>query len=138
MAHQISFKEIYQYKSSKAGITIPTTLLANNVTVECSAKIDTGAEYCLFKRDYANRLQLDLESGHPVVMETLTGSFVAYGHEVTLMTFDLAFDVTVYFAADENIRRNLLGRNGWLNLVLFGLNAYNEVLYLSAHDDLTT
>jgi hypothetical protein len=138
MAHQIEFQTSYRFKTTQTGITIPVTLLAHNHVVECEAKVDTGAEYCLFRREYAEQLQLDLASGQPVVLSTLLGTFDAFGHEVTLMTLDLAFEVTVYFAASEGIRRNLLGRNGWLNLVLLGLNAYDETLYLSPYDDLTT
>jgi hypothetical protein len=68
-------------------------------------------------------------------METLTGVFKAYGHEVTLVTFDLAFEVMVYFAADYGLSRNLLGRNGWLQQVRLGLCDYDEMLYVSAYDE---
>ena len=52
---------------------------------------------------------------------TVTGGFDAYGHMVTIKTFDYSFDVTVYFAAFETFRRNVLGRRGWLDQVQPGV-----------------
>ena len=136
MTHQLNFNTSYRFPSTKGGIVIPVELIAGGVSVNSEAKVDTGAEYCLFERDVAESLMLNVESGQAMKMEALTGSFLTYGHEVTLQTFDLAFDVTVYFAADYRVARNLLGRNGWLNLVRLGLNSYDEILYVSAYDDL--
>lgn len=69
-------------------------------------------------------------------METLTGVFKTYGHEVNLNTLDLVFAVTVYFAADYGLSRNLLGRNGWLQQVNLGLCDYDEMLYISPYDEI--
>lgn len=136
MLHQLNYRIRQVYQTSKGGISIPVVLTAGSLFVEGDAKIDTGSEYCLFQRRLADALELDLENGHQIQMETLAGIFTAYGHEVTLQTFDLAFDALVYFAADYGIPRNLLGRNGWLQQVRLGLNDYDETLYLSAYDDL--
>lgn len=135
MTHQLDFKISYSYQPTRGGISIPTFLRAGNKDVQCFAKIDTGSEFCLFQRGIAETLELNLESGHLLTMETLTGVFIAYGHEVTLVTFDLAFDVTVYFAADYALSRNLLGRNGWLQQVRLGVCDYDEMLYVSAYDE---
>lgn len=136
MPHQLDFKTSYRYLTAKGGIVIPAELTVGTTSVDCEVKIDTGANYCLFERDIADSLGLDLESGHPLKMSTLTGSFLTYGHEVTLQTFDLSFDVMVYFASDYGVTRNLLGRYGWLQQVRLGLVDYDEMLYLSAYDDL--
>jgi hypothetical protein len=69
-------------------------------------------------------------------LETLTGSFLTFGHEVTLVTLGLAFEVMVYFAEDYGLSRNLLGRNGWLQQVRLGLCDYEEMLYLSPYDEI--
>lgn len=136
MTHQLDFKIRYAYQSARGGISIPTILIAGNKDAECFAKIDTGAEFCLFQRDLADTLELDVENGHLLRMETLTGTFKAYGHEVTLVTLDMAFQVVVYFAADYGLARNLLGRNGWLQQVRLGLCDYDEMLYVSAYDEI--
>ena len=41
----------------------------------------------------------------------------------------------VYFAQDENFKRNVLGRHGWLDRVLIGINDYDGKLYLSRYED---
>jgi hypothetical protein len=133
MTHNLTFKLGYRYETAKDGISIPTLLTVGERFIECDAKLDTGAEYCLFQRKVAEALGLDLEQGSPLRMGTLTSSFLAYGHEVTLQTFDLAFDSLVYFAADYDIPRNLLGRHGWLHLLRVGLIDYDEMIYLSPY-----
>ena len=69
-------------------------------------------------------------------MQTLSGRLKAYGHEVQLSTLGVAFNMTVYFAEDYNLPRNLLGRNGWLQQVKLAVTDYEETLYLSAYEPL--
>jgi hypothetical protein len=40
----------------------------------------------------------------------------------------------VYFFADDGIRKNLLGRTGWLDRVRFGLVDYDSKFYVAAYD----
>jgi hypothetical protein len=40
----------------------------------------------------------------------------------------------VYFAADEHIKKNLLGRIGWLDRVRIGLIDYDHEIYLGPYD----
>jgi hypothetical protein len=126
---QISFRQSYYYPTEKEGITLRAELQANQRRLEVETKLDTGAAFCLFERNYAEGLGIEVESGYKRRLHTPTGSFDAYGHEVTLKTLDLEFDLTVFFAADYAIQRNLLGRN-WLRLVRLGLVDYEGLLYL--------
>ncbi|MFN0118912.1 MAG: retropepsin-like aspartic protease, partial [Blastocatellia bacterium] len=135
MKYLLDFTTRYQFDSAKGGITLPTVLTVGPDSVECGAKVDTGAEYCLFQRTLAESLGISLQTGPRMRFDTVAGTFTAYGHEVTLQTFDLAFDVMVWFAEDYEVSRNLLGRNGWLDLVLLGLNSYDEVIYLKGRDE---
>jgi hypothetical protein len=41
----------------------------------------------------------------------------------------------VYFAEDGEVRRNLLGRQGWLQLIRFGSVDYDSELYLGLYDE---
>jgi hypothetical protein len=41
---------------------------------------------------------------------------------------------TVYFAAEEGFTRNLLGRQGWLDRVKWGLVDYEGRLFLSKYE----
>ncbi|PYS63381.1 MAG: hypothetical protein DMF74_10285 [Acidobacteria bacterium] len=68
-------------------------------------------------------------------METLTGVLTAYGHEVVLETLGVQLQTLVYFAEGAEMRRNLLGRQGWLQLVRIGLVDYDSELYLSPYDE---
>ena len=136
MSHSLQFEVEHSYYSSQGGIWLPTFLTVGAKTVECEAKVDTGAEFCLFQRGLADRLGLQLQEGHSVSLQTLTGNFKAYGHEVELSTLGLAFYVTVYFAEDYGLTRNLLGRNGWLQQVKLAVIDYEEILYLSAYEPL--
>lgn len=80
-------------------------------------------------------LGIDVESGTPEKFGTATGGFLAYGHEVTLEVLDIETVSIVYFAADENFSRNVLGRTGWLDRVQLGLVDHEGKLLLSANDD---
>lgn len=48
----------------------------------------------------------------PQWIATPTGSFLTYGHEVTLSALGFQFAVIVFFAADEWFNRDVLGRHG--------------------------
>ncbi len=84
MAHQLNFNLTHKYDSAKGGIVIPVSLILADKIIECQAKVDTGAEHCLFARSYADQLGLDVESGHQIERGTLTTSFPAFGHVVIL------------------------------------------------------
>ena len=103
--------------------------------MECFAKIDTGAEYCLFQRAYADRLGLSVETGHRMALSTLTGQLIVWGHEVTLQTCHLSYNTIVYFAEDYGIGRNLLGRREWLQQVRLAIIDHDEEIYISSYDD---
>ena len=92
-----------------------------------------GAEVCLFQREIAESLEIDVESGFREKFSTLAGGITAYAHEVELETLGLRFQSYVYFAESYAIQRNLLGRQGWLQLVTLGLNDYKSELYLSSN-----
>jgi hypothetical protein len=53
---------------------------------------------------------------------------------VTLEVHGLSVEFFVYFFADEQIHKNLLGRIGWLDRVRFGLVEYDQVIYLAPYD----
>lgn len=102
-----------------------------NRRYDCSAKVDSGSEVCLFEREIADILEIDVESGYREYFGTLTSRIVAFQHEIELETLGLQFQTRVYFAEDYNIHRNLLGRRGFLQLVKIGLDDYASELYLS-------
>ena len=132
--HQLTFDKLVGYDSDKPGISLRVALGLGRESVVVEAKIDTGSSFCVFERSVGERLGLDIEAGRSVNISTVTGSFRAYAHEVTLMTEDFEVSAEVYFAQDESFRRNVLGRQGWLNQFIIALNDYDGKLYLSRYE----
>ena len=63
----------------------------------------------------------------------MAGSFVAYGHEVTLHTLGIEFSAVVFFAADPAFTRNFLGRSGWLDRLRIGIIDHDRLLYVGPY-----
>ena len=133
MEHHLTFERVIQYDPGQPGITLDVSLSLSAASVNFPAKVDTGAGYCIFERRHGEALGLNIESGLPQPISTVTGRFLTYGHEVTLSAAGYDFDSIVYFAADEDIGRNVLGRHGWLDRVVLGLIDYEGKLLLSRY-----
>jgi len=131
---QLNFEKAIFYDSGKLGITVDVTIQLSNLSVIFEAKIDTGAEACIFARSLGEQIGLEIENGERQRFDTVTGSFVTFGHSVNLNVTDIEFDSYVFFAEDENFSRNVLGRFGWLNRVIIGINDYDGKLYLSRYE----
>lgn len=134
MPFPLTFNLRYEYDSQKDGITIPAILRSNDKTAFCDAKVDPGAQVCVFQREIGEVLGFDVDSGYRIKLNSLGGTLVAFGHSVTLSTFDMEFDSIVYFAKDYNLPRNLLGREGWLRRVRLAVVDYDTELYLNRYD----
>jgi len=130
MEFHLNFPVRRQFRTSENGIIIPCSLLSGNLIIDSYAKVDTGSEYCLFQREVAEELQIEVENGFPIKLSTLTGSFTCYAHTVLLDTFGIQFESVVLFHPGRNTSRNILGRVGWLNNLHLGLTMDDELIYL--------
>ena len=128
---QLTFSQHYRYKDDPSGITIPVTLRYGGEPLRVHAKVDPGASVCLFRREHGEELGIPVEQGELITLDTLNGSLQAYGHELVLQTGGLVFESIVYFAKYPGLRRNLLGREGWLRKSLLAINDNDCVLYLN-------
>ena len=135
MSEVLSFSESYDYNTLKIGITVPTKLFFGDKFVRLEAKVDTGAENCIFERTHAERLGIDVESGDLLIFNTAAGNFAAYGHELMLSVLNIETYAKVYFAKEFSFNRNVLGRIGWLDRVKLGLIDYEGKLLLSAYGE---
>ena len=136
MTYTLNFELLHTYDAARPGISIPVELRLGERVITLTAKLDTGASFCIFARTYAETLGIDVERGQPEWVGTATNNrFLTYGHNVTLSTLDFEFDTMVYFAAEEGLRRNVLGRRGWLEQVRIGLIDYDGALYVSQYND---
>lgn len=111
------------------------SLLTDDGEVVCDPKIDSGSENCIFERGLGSALGFEVKTGAPKRFSTVTGSFLTYGHDVTLSVLGIETATIVYFAADENFTRNVLGRQSWLDRVRLGLVDYEGKLYLSDYNE---
>ena len=134
MSKELTFTDELGYLDDPTGITIPVMLTLGGSTIIVAAKVDTGAEVCLFGRIHGEELGLRIEQGIPKVMNTLSGSLESFGHEVVIQTGQLAFHSLVYFAKYPGLPRNILGRQGWLRSLKLGVVDYDNLLYLSPYD----
>ena len=135
MAHTLTFSAIHEYDADEPGITIPIRLSAGQIVVDVQAKFDSGASYCIFQRQYAETLGLQLEMGVPQWIATPTGSFLTYGHEATIWALGFELPGVVYFAKDDFFTRDVLGRFGWLQQLKVGLVDYEGKLYVGKYGD---
>ncbi len=134
MKYDISFDDLVRYDPGLPGISVYVELRSGNSAINVEAKIDTGAENCIFSRDCAERLGLDIETGEQQRFSTVTGGFLAYAHRLTLVTSGYELDSPIFFAADDSFDRNVLGRFGWLDRIIIGINDYDGELYLKNYE----
>jgi hypothetical protein len=134
MPFPLDFNIRYEYNSLRSGIFVPVTLRLGGTAIPCDAEVDTGSQVCVFQRELGVSLGVDVETGHRIVLSSLGGAVVAFGHFVTLHTLGLEFDSAVYFAGDYNLPRNLLGRDGWLRKLRLAVVDYDTEIYLSPYD----
>jgi len=129
----LEFETFLPYDQGLDGITVQTTIGFSDSAVTFPAKIDTGSSVCIFERSHGESLGLEIESGVFQRIGTATGTFNSYGFHVALKVAGLIFDSLVFFPENEHIKKNILGRHGWLELVKLGLVDYEGKLYLSKH-----
>jgi len=98
MPTQLRFDVTFIYPDKAGGITIPTVLSFGDKIVQTFAKVDPGADYCVFSHEIGAKLGLDIERGIPQPMRSLTGTLNTFGHEITIQTFDIAFQSIIYFS----------------------------------------
>lgn len=135
MTDQLTFAKKYVYPDGDSGITLPVILFSGGQFCNASAKVDTGAEVCLFSRETAEELGLPVEDGTPLTLSSLGGPIDSFGHEVTIQTAGIAITGMVYFAKHPGLLRNLLGRQGWLRQLRIAIVDYDNLLYLSRYDE---
>lgn len=133
MAETLEFDLIHEYSIFREGISVETTLQSGERIVIFEAKIDTGSTYCVFERGRGEALGFEIENGILIELGTATGSFPAYGHELTLSVLGIQTVSTVYFAESDLFDRNVLGRIGWLDRVKLGLIEQENKLFLSEY-----
>lgn len=135
MTETLTFASRFPYDAALPSITIPTRLRLGTTSVAADAVLDTGASCCVFARELAEELGLEVEAGEPRRIGTVTGHFDTFGHTVTLQAAGITLDTIVYFAARKGFPRNVLGCRGFVDVLRLGIIDYEGLLYLSRYDD---
>ncbi|MGI8639125.1 MAG: hypothetical protein ACR2MG_04155 [Pyrinomonadaceae bacterium] len=135
MSLTLEFEKEISFNLNETGIEVPVWLYLGDNAVSFNAKVDTGASFCIFERIHGEMLGLTIENGTPQNFGTNTGSFLAFGHNVLISVAEIQFSSTVFFYAQDEFRRNVLGRTGWLNKLKIGIIDYDGKFYLSHYDD---
>lgn len=133
MAENLTFEKTYNYNTLKTGISLPVVLKSGENFIEIHAKLDTGSSHCIFERQYGELLGIDIESGQPLTIGTATGKFSAFEHLIEILTFGFVWEASVCFIAEVEIKRNILGRIGWLDHINLGLIDYEGKLLLGKY-----
>ncbi len=129
MAYSLEFDHKHEYSDVEEGIPIPVELSYGKESMRVTAKLDSGSEVCLFSREIGEKIGIDVESGDKLRLRSLNGFLDAYGHEVEVEISGVSFSAVIYFAKDEGLVRNLLGRRGAIRLFQIGLLDYESVVY---------
>jgi hypothetical protein len=132
--YQIAFTTVHAYGSEREGISVPVELKVGDNSVRLAARIDTGATFCIFRKELADVLGLDPATATVKRFRTANSSFEASGHEVEITVLGVTTFSTVYFFADASINKNVLGRVGWLDRVRLGLVDHETTMYLAPYD----
>lgn len=135
MPHQLNFSQLALYDAGRTGITIKASLKLDKEPIIIEAKIDTGSTNCIFTRQIGEKLDLRIEDGLEKWIETATGRFLTFEHEVTLSVLGFDFNILACFAESENFDKNILGRYGFLMQVKIALVDYEGKIYLSQYSD---
>ena len=75
MPFQLSFTHREAYSSLASGINLETTLRFGELFINCDAKVDTGAEVCLFQRAIAEALEISYREWHSEEIRNAHRSF---------------------------------------------------------------
>jgi hypothetical protein len=135
VAYEIVYHYRFDYDLDDAVIALPVILSANARTEAVIACVDSGSTLCVFQREIADRLAIRVEDGIEDYVNAMGTIIRVYGHEVTLTLGGLALDLFIYFPDYQRIPRNLLGRQGFLRRLRFGIDDYEGFVYLSHYDD---
>jgi hypothetical protein len=131
---KLSFTSSQKYPSNVQGITVEVELRYNGQALRAEAKVDTGSEFCIFQRELGETLGIDIETGEKQTIATAKGSFDAYGHSLAFSTLEHALEGFIYFTAESNFPRNVLGRRGWLDRLRVGIIDYDRMLFVAHYD----
>jgi hypothetical protein len=98
----LTFDEKVEYADDAQGINLDVIISKQtDNSIAATVKLDTGSTFCIFQRFYAELLGIEVENGTRETIRTAKGSFMAFGHEVSIKFSNLEWDAIVFRAGRE-------------------------------------
>ena len=101
--HSLDFTQVHAYANNANGVAVPILLRSGANKVCLVASVDTGASFCLFAGELAEKLGLDLTSGERKRFRTANSSLETFVHEIEIGTMGVVTYSMLYFFADPSI-----------------------------------
>lgn len=96
---------------------IPVCISYKNKSLNISALIDSGADFCLFNVEIGRQIGIQIEKGKPFKFFGIEGSFInAYIHQIELQIIGIEHSITIPVAfTDSRGVFAVLGQEGFFD-----------------------
>ncbi len=113
---------------------ITIALQHQNTKQKFSALVDSGADTCLFPRDVAEVLNIDIKSGPRAFFTGIGGSQIPfYFHEVDIFVGEYQVRAKVGFSTSTIGTTGLLGQQGFFDNFIVSFDYKNKFLEIKKH-----
>lgn len=135
MAYTLIFDRQFFYNNEEDSISIETKIKYVDQETSFTAKVDTGASLCIFKREIAEELGIEVENTEIAqrVRNANGNIFKVFGHFVTIEIGDFEFECLVYFA-EKFVAVNVFGKRGFLDKFRIAIDDNEGKLFLSEYN----
>lgn len=113
---------------------ITIALLHQNTKEKFSALVDSGADACLFPRDAAEVLNIDIKSGPRAFFTGIGGGQIPfYFHEIDIFVGEYQVKTKVGFSTSTIGTTGLLGQQGFFDNFIVSFDYKNKFLEIKKH-----
>lgn len=81
--------------------------------ISAEALVDSGADFSIFRAEFAEALGIPIERGEKVLLKGIGGEIPCYRHVLTFRFAGRVFEWPVFFSRQFRFSMNLLGRGGF-------------------------
>lgn len=81
--------------------------------IAAEALVDSGADFSIFRAEFAEALGIPIERGEKVLLKGIGGDIRCYRHVLTFRFAGRVFEWPVFFSRQFRFSMNLLGRGGF-------------------------
>ncbi len=113
---------------------ITVALQYQNIKQKFSALVDSGADACLFPKDVAEVLEIDVKSGPRAFFTGIGGGQIPfYFHEVDIFIGEYQAKAKVGFSTSTIGTTGLLGQQGFFDSFIISFDYKNKFLEIKKH-----